>query len=174
MLLQDSRREARVNKQGELVTLEDQDRSLWNATKIAEGVSLVEKALRLRRVGSYQLQAAIAAVHAEAKTAAETDWRQIVALYEELMRITSSPIVALNHAAAVAMSEGFERGLALIKAVGAGGALQNYYLFHASRADLLRRLHRYDEAVAAYETALSLTTNNVEQKYIRRRLAEND
>jgi len=110
MLLQDSRREARVNQQGELVTLEEQDRSLWNSGEIEEGVNLVQQALRVRRVGNYQLQAAIAAVHAEAKTADETDWRQIVALYEELMHITSSPIVALNHAAAVAMSEGFEKG----------------------------------------------------------------
>lgn len=172
MLLQDSRREARVNVQGELVTLEEQDRSRWNAAEIEEGVNLVQKALRLRRVGSYQLQAAIGAVHAEAKTANETDWRQIVALYEELMRITSSPIVALNHAAAVAMSEGSERGLALIDAVGADGALQNYYLFHASRADLLRRLRRYDEALVAYAAALSLTTNQVEQNYIRRRIEE--
>jgi RNA polymerase sigma-70 factor, ECF subfamily len=171
MLLQDSRREARVNEQGELVTLDEQDRTLWNAAEIEEGVNLVQKALRLRRVGSYQLQAAIAAVHAEAKTADETDWRQIVALYEELMRITASPIVALNHAAAVAMAEGVERGLALIDAIGVEGALQNYYLFHASRADLLRRLHRYDEAAAAYEMALALTTNQVEQQYIRRRLA---
>jgi RNA polymerase sigma-70 factor (ECF subfamily) len=171
MLLQNSRRDARVNEQGELVTLEEQDRSRWNAAEIEEGINLVQTALRLRRVGNYQLQAAIAAVHAEAKTADETDWRQIVALYEELMRITSSPIVALNHAAAVAMANGFERGLALIDAVG-DGALQNYYLFHASRADLLRRLHRFDEANAAYETALSLTTNEVEQKYLRRRLAE--
>lgn len=172
MLLQNSRREARVNPQGELVTLEEQDRSLWNAGEIEEGVNLVQKALRLRRVGNYQLQAAIAAVHAEAKAADNTDWRQIVALYEELMRITSSPIVALNHAAAVAMAEGVERGIALIDAVGADGALQNYYLFHASRADLLRRLHRYDEATTAYVTALSLTTNQVEQNYIRRRIEE--
>src|SRR6185436_145238 len=170
MLLQHSRREARVNEQGELVTLEEQDRSLWNAAEIEEGVNLVQKALRLQRVGSYQLQAAIAAVHAEAKTADETDWRQIVALYEELMRITSSPIVALNHAAAVAMAEGFEKGLALMDAVGADGALQNYYLFHASRADLLRRLHRFDEATVAYTTALSLTTNQVEQNYLRGRV----
>ncbi len=170
MLLQDSRREARVNPQGELVTLEEQDRSLWNAAEIEEGVNLVQKALRLRRVGSYQLQAAIAAVHAEAKAADQTDWRQIVALYEELMRITSSPIVALNHAAAVAMAEGFEKGLALIDAIGAGGELQSYYLFHASRADLLRRLHRYDDATAAYVTALSLTTNLIEQNYMRRRI----
>jgi RNA polymerase sigma-70 factor (ECF subfamily) len=169
MLLQDSRREARVNND-ELVTLEEQDRSRWDAHEIEEGVDLVQRALRLRRVGIYQLQAAIAAMHAEARTASETDWRQIVALYEELMRITSSPIVALNHAAAVAMAQGFERGLSLIEAAGANGALQNYYLFHASRADLLRRLHRFDEATAAYETALSLTSNEVEQNYIRGRL----
>jgi len=172
MLLQDSRREARVNDRGELVTLEEQDRSRWDSTEIEEGVWLVQAALSLRRVGSYQLQAAIAAVHAEAKTADETDWREIVALYEELMRITSSPVVALNHAAAMAMSEGFEKGLSLIESAGAGGGLENYYLFHASRADLLRRLHRFDEARAAYTTALSLTTNHVEQNYIRRRLEE--
>ncbi len=170
MLLQDSRRDARVNDDGELVTLEEQDRSRWDAREIEEGVNLVQRALRLRRVGVYQLQAAIAAVHAEAQTATETDWRQIVALYEELLRFTASPIVALNHAAAVAMAEGFERGLGLIEAADENGALQNYYLFHASRADLLRRLHRYDEATAAYETALSLTTNRVEQNYIRGRL----
>jgi len=172
MLLQDSRREARVNDEGELVTLEEQDRSRWDKREIQEGVRLVETALRLQRVGSYQLQAAIAAVHAEAETADETDWRQIVALYEELMRITASPIVALNHAAAVAMAHGFERGLRMIEAADENGALQNYYLFHASRADLLRRLRRFEEATAAYETALSLTTNRVEQNYICRRLDE--
>ena len=170
MLLQDSRRDARVNDDGELVTLEEQDRARWDAREIDEGVNLVQRALRLRRVGNYQLQAAIAAVHAEAQTASETDWRQIVALYEELLLLTSSPIVALNYAAAVAMSEGFERGLGLIEAANENGALENYHLFHASRADLLRRLHRYDEAAAAYETALSLTTNHVEQDYIRGRL----
>lgn len=170
MLLQDSRREGRVNDRGELVTLEEQDRSRWDAQEIEEGVQLVQAALSLRRVGSYQLQAAIAAVHAEAKRADQTDWRQIVALYEELIRITSSPVVALNHAVAVAMSEGFERGLSFIESAGADGKLENYYLFHASRADLLRRLHRLDEARAAYTRALSLTTNHVEQNYIRRRL----
>jgi len=173
MLLQDSRREARVNEEGELVTLEEQDRSRWDAAEIAEGMRLVQAALSLRRVGNYQLQAAIAAVHAEAKHADETDWRQIVALYGELLRITSSPVVALNHAAAVAMSEGPEQGLRLLEAAGGSGdALQNYYLFHASRADLLRRLNRLDEAATAYTTALSLTTNLVEQNYIRRRLEE--
>jgi RNA polymerase sigma-70 factor (ECF subfamily) len=172
MLLQDSRRRARVSAQGELVTLEEQDRSLWDRAEIEEGVRLVERALALRRVGNYQLQAAIAAVHCEAATAAETDWRQIVALYEELLRLSSSPVIALNHAAAVAMRDGYERGLNLIEAAGAGGKLDTYYLFHAARADLLRRLHRLDVAHAAYQQALSLATNSVEQDYIRRRLKE--
>jgi len=172
MLLQHSRSAARVNDRGELVTLEEQDRSLWNREEIAEGVRMVETALALGKAGNYQIQAAIAAVHAEAKSADETDWRQIVALYEELMRTTSSPVVALNHAAAVAMSEGFERGLSLIESAPAKGALENYYLYHASRADLLRRLNRKDEAAEAYHQALSLTTNTVEQNYIRRRLLE--
>jgi RNA polymerase sigma-70 factor (ECF subfamily) len=172
MLLQDSRRKARVNAGGELVTLEEQDRSLWDHAEIEEGVRLTEKALSLGRVGNYQLQAAIAAVHCEAKTAAETDWRQIVALYRELLRLSSSPVVALNHAAAVAMAEGFEQGLNLIESAGAGGKLEDYYLFHAARADLLRRLERLGEAHSAYERALSLSTNRVEQNYIRRRLAD--
>lgn len=172
MLLQDSRRNARVNNRGELVTLEEQDRSLWDREEIEEGIGLVETALPRGRVGNYQIQAAIAAVHGEARSADETDWRQIVALYEELMRMTSSPVVALNHAAAVAMSEGPERGLSLIESANAKGALENYYLFHASRADLLRRLGRIAESAKAYNRALSLTTNSVEQSYIRRRLQE--
>lgn len=172
MLLQDSRRAARVNDRGELITLEEQDRTLWDRNEIAEGVRLVETALALGRAGNYQIQAAIAAVHAEAGSADETDWRQIVALYEELLRTTSSPVVALNHAAAVAMSEGVERGLMLMELANGSGALDNYYLFHASRADLLRRLHRVDDATAAYQHSLSLTTNSVEQNYIRRRLRE--
>lgn len=172
MLLQDSRRNARVNQQGELVTLEEQDRSLWDAAEIEEGVRLVESALALGRIGNYQIQAAIAAVHCEARSADETDWEQIVALYHELLRITNSPVVALNHAAAVAMFEGPEQGLSLIEAAGAGGTLDNYYLFHASRADLLRRLQRFDEAAQAYQRALELTTNRVEQNYIERRLRE--
>ena len=172
MLLQDSRRAARVNDRGELVTLEEQDRSLWDGEEIEEGVRLVETALALGQAGNYQLQAAIAAVHAEAASADETDWRQIVALYEELMRTTSSPVVALNHAAAVAMSEGAERGLSLIESAPAKSALDNYYLYHASRADLLRRLNRTAEAAEAYRHALSLTTNTVEQNYINRRLRE--
>jgi len=172
MLLHDSRRDARVNDRGELVTLEEQDRSRWDRAEIEEGLLLVEQALRLRRVGPLQLQAAIAAIHAEAETPGETDWRQIVALYEELMRINPSPIVALNQAAAVAMSEGFEQGLMLIEKAGAFGKLENYYLFHAARADLLRRLNRLPEAATAYSRAAALTTNRVEQQYIRRRLRE--
>ncbi len=170
MLLQNSRRAARVNDHGELVTLEEQDRSLWDRTEIEEGIRLVEMALKRGRVGSYQIQAAIAALHAEARTADETDWAQIVALYQLLMRMTSSPVVALNHAAAVAMSDGAEKGLSLVESVGASGALDNYYLYYASRADLLRRLNRSNEAAEAYRRALSLTTNTVEQNYIRRRL----
>lgn len=172
MLLQNSRRRARVNDRGELVTLEEQDRSLWDRQEIEEGLRLVTQALAMGRVGKYQLQAAIAAVHCEAHTAAETDWPQIVALYEELMRFSSSPVIALNHAAAVAMAEGAEHGLRLIDVAGASGTLNNYYLFHAARADLLRRLNRFPEARAAYKRALTLTTNLIEQNYIRRRLDE--
>jgi len=172
MLLQDSRRETRMNEGGELVTLEDQDRSRWDRNRIKEGIRLVETVLPLGRVGNYQIQAAIAAVHAEAMTADETDWPQVVALYKELMRINSSPIVALNHAAAVAMSEGYGEGLRLIDEAGGNGKLEHYYLFHAARADLLRRLKRLQEATTAYRRALALTTNHVEQQYIRKRLNE--
>ncbi|PWT81719.1 MAG: RNA polymerase subunit sigma-24 [Acidobacteria bacterium] len=172
MLLQDSRREARINEQGELVTLEEQDRSRWDKNKIDEGIRLTETALSLGQVGNYQIQAAIAAVHAEAKTPDATDWPQIVALYEELMRVNSSPIVALNHAAATAMSEGPEKGLRLIDEAALAKRLNHYYLFHAARADLLRRLRRPEEALSAYSRALSLTTNQVEQKYIRKRIHE--
>ena len=172
LLLQDSRRETRMNEGGDLVTLEDQDRSCWDGAEIAEGLRLVEKVLRLGRIGNYQLQAAIAAVHAEARTANETDWPQIVALYKELMRINSSPVVALNHAAAVAMSEGVDTGLSLIEEVGAHGQLDHYHLFHAARADLLRRLNRTEEAKIAYTRALALTTNHIEQEYLRKRLGE--
>lgn len=172
MLLQDSRRNARSNDQGELVTLEDQDRSLWDQAEISEGLELVEKALRQGRPGPYQIQAAIAALHAEAKSATDTDWTQIVALYRELLRINSSRIIALNHAAAVAMSEGPEEGLKLIDAAGSSGKLDGYYLFHAARGDLLRRLQRPDEAMIAYSRAHELTGNQVEKQYLRRRIDE--
>ena len=171
MLLHDSRRDARTDKQGRLVTLEEQDRSLWDRERIREGVTLVEQALRARRAGPYQLQAAIAALHAEARTPAETDWRQIAALYQELLRITPSPVVALNHAAAVAMGESLELGLARIDHLGESGELDDYHLYHAARADILRRLGRREEAATAYQAALQLATNKVEQDYLRQRLS---
>jgi RNA polymerase sigma-70 factor (ECF subfamily) len=170
MLLQDSRRSARINDDGELVLLEAQDRSLWDHQEIADGLELIERALLQGRVGLYQLQAAIAAVHAEASSAEETDWAQITALYRELMRLNPSPIIALNHAAAVTMLEGPEAGLRLIEGVGRSGKLENYYLFHAARADVLRRLKRFAESTSAYERAIALTTNEVERRYMRRRI----
>jgi len=172
MLLHDSRRDARVNAAGELVPLEEQDRSAWHTAQIEEGLQLVEKSLRIGRVGPYQLQAAIAAVHAQAKTAEETDWNQIAALYALLARTTGSPVIALNHAVAVAMSRGYETGLELIEQIAAPGDLDSYYPYHAARADLLRRLRRNDEALAAYERALDLSANAVERRYLRRRIAE--
>ena len=172
MLLHDSRRKARINQHEELMTLEEQDRSLWDTERISEGVELVQKALRLKSIGPYQLQAAIAAVHAGAHSAAETDWRQIEALYRELLRISPSPVVALNHAVAVAMSEGLETGLTRIDQIGATKELDEYYLFHAARADLLRRLNRSGQAIAAYRQALQLATNKIEQDYLRKRLTE--
>lgn len=172
MLLQDSRRDARINDHGELVILEEQDRSKWNRSRLEEGIHLVERALPRGQVGNYQIQAAIAAIHAEAKTAEKTDWRQIVALYKELMRINSSPIVALNHAAALAMTGEVNTALDLMEKANATKRLEHYYLYHASRADLLRRLQRKEEATTAYHRALALATNQVEQRYLRRRLSE--
>jgi RNA polymerase sigma-70 factor, ECF subfamily len=172
MLLQDSRRDARIDGAGELVPLEDQDRSRWHREQIKEGVALVEKALSLRKIGPYQLQAAIAAVHAEAPSAADTDWKEIADLYAELLRLSPSPVVSLNHAVAVAMSKGLETGLKLIEQAGASGELREYHLFHAARADILRRLGRQAEAAEAYRQALTRATNRVEQKYLSRRLAE--
>jgi len=171
MLLHDSRSGGRTDEKGNLVPLEEQDRSVWDQAQIAEGSALVDKALRMRRVGPYQLQAAIAAVHAEAKTAAETDWEQILALYNELSILTPTPIVRLNRAVAVAMARGLEQGLAAIERVGATGELDQYYLLHAARADLLRRLGRSREAAGSYLKAIALTNNAVEQSYLRRRLA---
>ena len=172
MLLQHSRRDARIDANGDLVTLEEQDRTRWNTTAIDEGLRLVEVALRSKWIGVYQLQAAIAAVHAEAKSAKDTDWSQIAALYVELMRLSPSPVMALNHAVAVAMSDGIERGLKLIDAAGASGDLDRYYLFHSARADLLRRPKRLNEAALSYQRALDLTENQVEQNYVKRRLRE--
>lgn len=172
MLVHDSRRAARVNPEGQLVPLEEQDRMLWNREQIREGLRLVETALEQRLVGAYQLQAAIAALHAEAKRPQETDWRQIESLYSQLHRLTPTPVIALNHAVAVAMGEGLEQGLAIIDDLGASGELDGYYLFHAARADILRRLGRAAEAGNAYDRALALATNPVEQKYLARRLRE--
>ncbi len=172
MLLHDSRRDARLNRQGELVPLEEQDRSLWDRGCIEEGLELVERAGRLGTIGPYQLQAAIGALHAQAPTAASTDWGAIARLYQQLARIHPSPIVALNHAVAVALSEGLEAGLAKIDELGSSGELLSYYLYYAARADLLRRLGRLQPAAEAYQQALGLTTNAVERRYLRRRLAE--
>lgn len=172
MLLHDSRRDTRVSGTGELITLDQQDRTRWNEAKICEGLRVLESGLRLHSIGPYQLQAAIAAVHAEAKTSDETDWKQIAALYQKLAAIHPSAVVALNHAVAVAMAEGPESGLRLMDSVEISGVLNGYYLFHAARADLLRRLKRNRESLTAYEAALSLTGNDVERRYLRRRMDE--
>ena len=169
MLLHDSRRDARA-VEGRLVTLEDQDRSLWNQAAITEGLALVERALSFGMVGPYQLQAAIAALHAQAKTAEDTDWRQITALYEKLLESHPSPVIALNRAVAVAMGRGLDEGLTEIERLGIAGDLDQYYLFHAARADILRRMHRFDEAANAYRQALSLATNEIEKDFLSRRL----
>ena len=166
MLLQDSRRAARTDAAGDLVLLEDQDRSLWNRDRIAEGLHVLDRALAMHNPGPYQLQAAIAALHAQAATPEETDWAQIAVLYAELERSTASPVVALNRAVAVAMTEGYERGLALMDDL----PLDEYHLFHAARADLLRRLERHEEAAAAYRRALELTDSIAERAFLSRRL----
>jgi RNA polymerase sigma-70 factor (ECF subfamily) len=171
MLLQNSRRNARTAG-GELVTLEDQDRSLWDRRQISEGLLLVEKALKTGPAGPYQLQAAIAALHAEAATPADTDWPQIAALYDRLLTLHPSPVIALNHAVAVAMSGAVVDGLTRIDELGQSGGLAGYYLFHAARADLLRRLDRNTEAAAAYRSALGLVSNHVERNFLVRRLSE--
>jgi RNA polymerase sigma-70 factor (ECF subfamily) len=172
MLLQESRHAARTSPTGELILLEHQDRSLWNREQIAEGLALLEKALKSRRFGSYTLQAAIAAVHAEAESVAATDWRQIVALYDQLLRIQPSPVVQLNRAVAIAMCDGPEAGLAHIDAVLEQGELANYYLAHSARADLCRRLGRIPEARASYEKALALARQEPERRFLVRRLEE--
>jgi RNA polymerase sigma-70 factor, ECF subfamily len=172
MLLQDSRREARTDAAGELVLLEDQERSRWDAREIAEGLALAERALRSGRPGPYALQAAIAAVHARARRPAQTDWGRIVALYDELYRLHPTPVVALNLAVAVAMADGPREGLARVDALAAGGALEDYHLLYATRADLLRRLGRPAQARPDYETALRLAANPVERAFLARRIAE--
>ena len=172
MLLQDSRRSARVDAEGELVTLEDQDRSQWDRAQIAEGEALAEEAVRRGGVGFYALQAAIASLHAHAVRAEDTDWPQIAALYSLLLRLHPSPVVALNHAAAVAMGERLDRGLRLIEQIEASGSLAGYHLLPAAKADILRRLGRRLEAAEAYRRALELVTLEAERRYLQRRLRE--
>jgi RNA polymerase sigma-70 factor, ECF subfamily len=172
MLLQESRRAARSSAEGEWILLEQQDRALWNREQIAEGISLTESALTSRRFGAYTLQAAIAAVHAEAASAASTDWRQITLLYERLIRIQPSPVVELNRAVAVAMCKGPEQGLRLIDGLLAREELANYYLAHSARADLCRRLGRLPEARASYEKALALAPQGRERRFLAGRLRE--
>jgi RNA polymerase sigma-70 factor (ECF subfamily) len=172
MLLQDSRRSARVDAAGDLITLEQQDRSRWDAAAISEGVSLIEGALRRRLPGPYQLQAAIAACHASAGAAADTDWTQIALLYSELARFLPTPVVELNRAVAVGMSTGPAAGLSLVAALESSGKLAGYHLLPATRADLLRRLGRGAEAADAYREALSLAPTDSERRYLTRRLAE--
>ena len=172
MLLHESRRTARTSPSGELVLLDDQDRTQWNRDQIAEGCTLVERALTGRRFGPYTLQAAIAAVHAEATTAADTDWPQIVALYDVLLRADPSPVVELNRAAAVAMRDGPAAGLALVDEILAGGDLDEYQFAHSARADLCRRLGRVADARASYARALALARQGPERRFLERRLRE--
>ena len=172
MLLHDARRGARVSPDGAMILLEDQDRSRWDRSRIDEGRELLDRALRMKRVGSNQVQAAIAALHDDAATFEETDWNEIAALYGTLGRIAPSPVIELNRAVAIAMASGPEAGLRLIDAVAAGGQLDEYPYLHAARADMLRRLGRAEEAAAAYRRARALTANAAEQAFIERRLAE--
>lgn len=172
MLLHESRRISRSNSDGDLIALEEQNRELWNASLISEGVNLVEAALRSGQFGSYSLQAAISAIHAEAKTSEETDWRQIVGLYDVLLRVQPSPIIELNRAIAIAMCDGPERGLSLIDEILNNPSLQQYHLAYAARADLCRRLGRDHEAILAYQQALALTQQAPEQRFITQRLAK--
>jgi RNA polymerase sigma-70 factor (ECF subfamily) len=172
MLLQDSRRAARATVAGEIVLLEDQDRRRWNRDQIREGLELVLDAFRLGPVGPYALQAAIAAVHARADSAAATDWHEIAALYAYLLRLQPTPVIELNHAVAVAMADGATEGLQLIEAIRVREALDEYHLMWAARADLLRRLRRWAEAAESYRRALTLVTADPERRFLQRRLAE--
>ncbi|WP_426783621.1 RNA polymerase sigma factor [Pseudomonas atacamensis] len=170
MLLHESRRPARTSPSGELVLLDDQDRSLWDARLMAEGCALVEHALSTRRFGPYCLQAAIAAVHAEAPSAAQTDWQQIVGLYDVLLRAVPSPVIELNRAVAVAKRDGALAGLLLVEGILAGGELQDYHLAHSARAEFCRQLGRVEQARAAYQRALELTRQEPERRFIRGRI----
>jgi RNA polymerase sigma-70 factor (ECF subfamily) len=172
MLLQESRRAARTSAEGEIVLLADQDRTLWDQAQIAEGRALVQRALSSQRFGPYALQAAIAAVHAEAASEADTDWPQIVGLYDVLMRMHPTPVVALNRAVAVAMRDGAQAGLVLVDTLLAEGDLSGYHLAHAARADLCRRLGRKAEARTSYQRALALVRQAPERRFLERRLAE--
>jgi RNA polymerase sigma-70 factor (ECF subfamily) len=172
MLLHEARRAARASASGDLIVLDEQDRAQWNGALIAEGIALVEKALGSKRFGPYSVQAAIAAVHAEAPSAAATDWAQIVALYDVLARMDPSPVVALNRAVAVAMRDGPAAGLALVDAILARGELTDYHLAHAARADLCRRLGKIEDARDSYARALSLARQAPERRFLERRLAE--
>jgi RNA polymerase sigma-70 factor (ECF subfamily) len=172
MLLQESRRAARTSPAGDVILLDDQDRSLWNRDQIAEGTALVEQALASRRLGVYSLQAAIAAVHAQAPNAAATDWAQIVGLYDVLARIEPSPVVELNRAVAIAMRDGPAEGLALIDRLLAGGELKDYHLAHAARADMCRRLGKTADARTSYERALALARTDPERRFLEKRVAE--
>jgi RNA polymerase sigma-70 factor (ECF subfamily) len=172
MLLQESRRAARTSPEGDLILLEQQDRSLWNREQILEGVSLTESAMASRRFGAFTLQAAIAAIHVEGSSAAATDWRQITQLYDQLLQIQPSPVVELNRAVAVAMSEGLQQGLTLIDDLLSRNHLSNYHLAHAARADLCRRLGQIAEARVSYEKALSLAVQEPERRFLARRLEE--
>jgi RNA polymerase sigma-70 factor (ECF subfamily) len=172
LLLHDARRAGRVDDGGDLVPLEEQDRTRWDRNAIDEGVELLDAALRRAQPGPYQVQAAIAACHATAPDAASTDWPQIAALYGELVRMTPTPVVTLNRAVAVAMADGPEAGLALVDELEASGALRGYHLLPATRADLLRRLGRRTESAAAYRQALDLAGADAERRYLERRVAE--
>lgn len=172
MLLHDARRRARVTLDGELVLLEDQVRALWDAEEIARGIDMLERALSMKTPGPYQVQAAISALHAQARRPEETDWVQIATLYRMLYEMMPSPVVELNRAVAVAMAEGINRGMSLLDRLEETGELKEYYLFHAARADLLRRIGRLEESCAAYIRTLELCQNNTEQTFLRRRLAE--
>ena len=172
MLLQESRRAARTSVAGDLILLEAQDRSRWNRDQIAQGLALVERALLSRQFGQYTLQAAIAAVHAEAPDAAATDWAQIVALYDLLMKVEPSPIIELNRSVAIAMRDGPLAGLQLIEDILARGDLADYHLVYSARADLCRRLGRMEEARASYKRALALTRQQPERRFLEQRLAD--